>query len=321
LPSYFDVELTELYPGQAAKAVVSPGATCEVYLGSDKVMTGYIDRYLPHYDKDSHRVRIAGRSKTEDMTDCSVDTEKLTSWQITAKTIGEAARILVAPYGIAVKLPDGDADLPVVDHFPIFPGYTAYQLIEEMARAVAFLVWDDADGNLVLSRGGTGGRAGSALVEGQNIEMGDAAHTMDQRFSRYVVATVNQSAFDFHIPLAGRASDPQWPTGRGERFKFIPAEGELKPENLDIRAQWEANRRYGRSLQTILHVTGWRDANDKLWTPNTIVHVAAPNLKTEGERAIFEVSWMRDEQGTYTRITVMPAGALNPKPFFPIDRL
>src|ERR1700674_4623324 len=76
LPSYFDVELTELYPGQAAKAVVSPGATCEVYLGSDKVMTGYIDRYLPHYDKDSHRVRIAGRSKTEDMTDCSVDTEK-----------------------------------------------------------------------------------------------------------------------------------------------------------------------------------------------------------------------------------------------------
>jgi prophage tail gpP-like protein len=224
LPSHFDIELTELYPGQASKAVVDPGATCTVYLGADLVLTGYIDRYMPHYDKETHRVRIAGRSKTEDMVDCSIDTETLKSWQVTAATIGGAAKILVQPYGIDVELPDGDKPLPVEDYFPIAPGMTAYQLIEEMARAVGFLVWDDADGNLVLSNGGTGGRAGSALVEGQNIEFGDAMHTMDQRFSRYVVAAQVQDKHGFHMDLAGRATDPDWPAGRGERFKFIPAE-------------------------------------------------------------------------------------------------
>jgi hypothetical protein len=36
------------------------------------------------------------------------------------------------------------------------------------------LVWDDASGNLVISKGGTGKRAGSAIVEGQNAERVDA---------------------------------------------------------------------------------------------------------------------------------------------------
>jgi prophage tail gpP-like protein len=40
-----------------------------VALSGELVLTGYIDRYMPAYDKHQHRVRIVGRPKTEDLVD------------------------------------------------------------------------------------------------------------------------------------------------------------------------------------------------------------------------------------------------------------
>jgi prophage tail gpP-like protein len=120
---------------------------------------------MPAYDKHQHRVRIIGRSKTEDLVDASVDAVK-TAWDFGDNTIGQAARVVCDPYGIGVSLPDGDAELPgVAQHMPVYPGYSAYALLEELTRSVGMLLWDNANGDLVISKGGTGGRAGSAIVE------------------------------------------------------------------------------------------------------------------------------------------------------------
>jgi prophage tail gpP-like protein len=72
LPSGFVVELTELHPGQAGKAVIEPGSAAQIYLGADLILTGYVDLYSPKYDGGQHVVRIEGRSKTEDVVDCSL---------------------------------------------------------------------------------------------------------------------------------------------------------------------------------------------------------------------------------------------------------
>jgi prophage tail gpP-like protein len=180
LPSHFEVELTERFPGQISEVIADPTSTCEVSLSGDLVLTGYIDRYQPIYDKGQHRVRIIGRSKTEDLVDCSIDVA-VTGWMIQGRTIGQVARILCAPYNITVSLPDGDADIPpeLGGMFQVNPGYTAYLLLEEMARSVGMLVWDNAKGELVISKGATGGRAGSSIVEGQNAERVEANITAD----------------------------------------------------------------------------------------------------------------------------------------------
>ncbi len=110
-PSHFDLELTERFPGQAGKAVVADGAACTVALSGDLVLTGYIDRYMPSYDKHQHRVRLVGRSRPQDIVDSSIDIIKL-DWVISATTIKQAAATLLAPYSIGLSMPDGDAELP-----------------------------------------------------------------------------------------------------------------------------------------------------------------------------------------------------------------
>src|SRR3984893_7733341 len=210
LPSHFEVELTERYPGQISQVIVDPTSPCEVSLSGDLVLTGYIDRYQPTYDKGQHLVRIIGRSKTEDLVDSALDFAKV-GWMIVGKTIGQVARIVCSPFNIEVSLPDGDADIPkeLAETFDNYPGYTGYQLLEEMARSVGMLVWDNAAGELVISKGATGDRAGSSIVEGQNAERVEANITADQRFERYAVFGQGRSQIDGHRNYVAVAYDPE----------------------------------------------------------------------------------------------------------------
>jgi prophage tail gpP-like protein len=44
-----------------------------VAIGSDPVLTGYIDNYLPEVEADRHSMCITVRSKTEEIIDCTPD--------------------------------------------------------------------------------------------------------------------------------------------------------------------------------------------------------------------------------------------------------
>lgn len=315
-PSVFSVELTERYPGDPTEAVVTPGSTCKVFLGGDLVINGYIDRYNIKIDAETHRVQIVGRSRVEDAVDCSVDTDALGAWSFRGGKLGALVQKILAPYNIGLQLPDGDVDLPDIV-FSVQPGETIYSLIKQLARAVDRWVWDNANGDMVISRGGTNGRAGSALVEGQNIEAGDAGYGMDQRFSKYRVGIQGQDSSHGHFSVYGNATDNGVPR---PRLKMLMAEGPLIGNYQDIRAQWEASRRYGQSRVAHVIVTGWRDGAGALWAPNSVVAVKSDTLKIDEDRVIAEAVWSRDDAGgTRTQLTLIPPEGMVVQPFFPVD--
>ena len=321
LPSGFMCQLTERYPGQAAQVAVEPGATCQVFLGSDLIITGYIDKYQPAYSGTAHTVMLMGRSKTEDVVDSSVDTEALSeatggTWEVKAGTIGDAAKLLCKPLHIDVSLPDGDVPLEPTYPFIVNPGMTVYQLLEEMARSVQVLMWDDPQGRLVLSKVGTK-RAATPLVEGINVEIAAAQYSMDQRYHEIrVLGQVGQlspTRPGIHENYFGSALDPDVRDGR--LLVMIMDQVGIDGAWPQKRANWEIGRRYGRSRQIQVTVTGWRGSDGQLWTPNTIVSVKCPTLKMNQDLVISEAAWMRSEQGTQTVLTLMPAKGLMPAPF------
>jgi len=71
LPSDFDLSLMDEFPGSDGQQLVKEGDACVVKLGSDTVITGYIDRWAPMISASRHEVRATGRSKCEDLVDCS----------------------------------------------------------------------------------------------------------------------------------------------------------------------------------------------------------------------------------------------------------
>lgn len=316
--SDFDIGMTEHYPG-AGLVEVKPGDACQVYLGSDLVITGYADRYIPEFDAHRHTIRVSGRSKTQDIVDCSA------VWpgsQIMNGTVLSIAQTLCEPFGVAVSaLDDVGAAIPQTN---LNVGDTPFDVIEPMARFRGLLMYDDPHGNLVFARGGKI-RAASGFKEGVNVESAGVAYTMDQRFSDYGAFRVKLMALADAGNESNLITDIQDADVPRYRPKFLVAE--TNDGGFDIavaRANWEMVRRKGRSAAVHVVCDSWRDSAGALWMPNTLATVDLPTLKLAPVVwLISEVTYIRNQQGSHARLVLMHPDSFIPQPFnyqpFPTD--
>ncbi len=186
MPSDFEVELVEQYPGDPTEIIVAPGSPCEILLGADRVLTGYIDRYAPSISAHDHAVRISGRSMCQDLVDSSAI---LPNMAVSGGTFLSIAQKLAEPYGITVKSQTQRADDPF-RQFNVTLTETPYEIIERVARYFRVLVYDDTDGNLILADVGASSMA-SGFSIGDNVQSASVTFTADQRFGTYIAARMN----------------------------------------------------------------------------------------------------------------------------------
>jgi prophage tail gpP-like protein len=316
-PSDFEFSMTERYPGELKPVVVGPGDSCQVKLGNDLVVTGYVDRFAPSYsasgDAGQHNIQVSGRSKCADLVDCAAE---WSSNQMSGVSALAIAQKLCKPYtGLTASAigPVGAA----IPQFNIMWGETAFEIIERVCRYRALLVYDGPDGNLILSGVGTK-RAACGFKEGVNVQSASIVYSADQRYSQYVVRRLNTDN------LAGTGTggdilqtfaDPQ--IKRHRRRYIIAENGDTAGADVALqRGAWEASRRAGRSYQVRLTTDSWRDSDGVLWTPNTLVPLELPSLHlAQADWLISEVSYKRDDGGgTTAELVIMPAQAFNIEP-------
>lgn len=308
-PSSFDIAFTELFPGDATAFVVQAGDACQVKIGNDLVITGYVDRCIGGIGPSSHPLRITGRSKCADLVDCSAEWPNS---QISGASALSIATKIAKPYGITVSGLDGKTP----PQFNFMLGETAFEIIERVTRNAGLLAYDEPDGNLVLAHVGSE-RAASGFTEGQNIEEATFTSSMDQRFSEYDVFLQSMDVLGDvggGGNLVARIKDPNVKRNR-KRFIIAEAGG----GGLDIskaRGNWDCARRAGRSTAVTLTADSWRDQAGALWRPNTLAPLSIPTLKLRDVVwAIGEVTYKRDgSNGNSVEATLMPPNAFLPEP-------
>lgn len=320
MPSAFVLKATERYPG-AAQIDVRPFQPCQVLIGQDLVMTGYVDRYGASLNAKRHEVTITGRSLAGDLVDCSAAVPKM---QVTEASLLQLAQHLAKPFGIEVIEPDGEPS-PItggdgsIPPFAVALGETPFELIERVARWKQLLVYDDPQGRLVLAKLGTRSMA-SGVAEGANVEEADVAFAGDQRFSDYLPALFTSEGL-YNLGQGGAAGnrfppvkDPGVPRYRP---RFVVSEQFMDGQFLaTARARWEMARRYGRSQAVTVTVDSWRDGAGTLWTPNRLCPVDLPTLKiVRASWLIGSVTYTRGlDGGTRAQLVLMPPEAFQPEP-------
>lgn len=318
-PSDFDIEMTEKYPGNPFDITAQGGDACQVLIGDDLVITGYIDRVSPSFDPSTHSIRISGRSKCQDLVDCAAE------WpggQILGSSVLDIARKLAQVYGITVNSTgNAGAGIP---QFNLLLGETAYDVIERICRYRALLPYDGTDGNLILGAVGTT-QAASGFSEGINVERARAVFSTDQRFSEYIAFLQSVDVFT-DTGNGGNQLGVAYDKGvTRHRRRVIIAEAGGGGQDVALqRAKWEAARRYGRGGCVTLTTDSWRDQAGVLYTPNTLVPLTLPTLKVTGKTwVIGDVTYARGDSGTKAQLTIMPPEAFNPEPIllqpFPAD--
>ncbi|MFH5924546.1 phage baseplate assembly protein [Roseomonas xinghualingensis] len=317
MPSTFTLSLTERFPGELGQVVIRPGQSCVVRIGRDTVLTGYVDRYLPVLDARQHSVVVLGRSKSQDLVDCSAVFD---TYQLSGVTVRDIAATLARPYGIEVLAPEGDG--PVVPQLNLQFGETTWDVIERLCRFAKFLCYDDPNGNIVL-RPVSFERHASGVREGVNLKSASAAFTMDERFSEYHIYPLSvfplmqaNGASDVGTlpPPSGQARDDGVPRLR-RRILILEHAGQGSLEEAaKRRAEWEQARRVGRSESIRVTVDSWRDSQGRLWEPNRLAPVHVPTCHVhEQEWTIAEVTFSRGESGTTASLILMPPRAFDPE--------
>lgn len=211
----FDLSVTDRWPGATdVPRRVKPGDACQVFIGGDLVLTGYVDATPIKYDGRSVTVGMRGRSKTADLVDCcpvqsssAASASAADSWVDVKGPAGtKAAKVkppaqsasqwrnqkleliaaaLAAPYGVQVYA-EVDTGKPIAEH-SIQVGETVFESIDRMLRLRHVLSTDTALGQLVFVEVGSGGRASTAIELGVNVMAGDAALDYTGVFSDYIV--------------------------------------------------------------------------------------------------------------------------------------
>lgn len=212
----FDLEVTDKWPGQTdIPRRIQPGDTCQVFIGEDLVLTGYVDGTPVRYDGKTVGVGVKGRSKTADLVDCCpIETGKSTvatssggAWRDVIGPDGKAEKVikapgiaanqwrnqkleviaaaLASPYGVRV-LAEVNTGAAIPEHH-IQVGETVFESIDRMMRLRHVLSTDNAKGDLVFIDVGSAGRAGTALELGKNVLSASTELDYKGVFSTYVV--------------------------------------------------------------------------------------------------------------------------------------
>lgn len=335
MPSDFTVSLTEVFPNAPHFLQIRPGQDCELWIGRDRVITGFIDRVSPSLSKQAHTVAVTGRGACCDLVDCMAE------WpggQIVATSVLEAARKLARPFGIDVNGEAGPAvgggGSILIPQLVLMIGETPWEVIERLCRIAGLLAYDQPDGSLLLAANPVqvlanavatqGGftAAASGFAEGINVKAAHATFGMDQRFSNY---RAFRFAFDsFRDVGTGEAANQiaEFKDTGVTRYRphaiLMELGKAMALENAAKRALWEAKRRWGRSYSVNVTTDSWRDSAGVLYAPNTLARLDLPTLKIDAvDWLISEVTYNMTESGTECEVALMPVEAFGVAPTLP----
>jgi len=291
---------------------IAAGDQCQVLLGNDRVISGYVDRVIHTSEAEAHSIAILGRGTTQDLVDCGAEWP---SHQLIGGNAQTIATRLASAYGITVVMLNGASPGADVTQWPLNYGETGAEIIQRLARAAGLLAYETSEGELALASAGTA-EAASGIRYGENVQACSLETSMDQRFSDYVCCTESMDAMmemggsDFYF----KATDPNVPR---HRLTYLVVENVASdPQAFTIqRAKWESSRRAGRAFVARATIDSWRDSKGTIWAPNTLIPVKLPAMDAEEKLVIAQVTFRRtNESGTTADLICMRKEAFMPEP-------
>ncbi|BBQ81684.1 hypothetical protein WP3W18E02_02130 [Klebsiella sp. WP3-W18-ESBL-02] len=307
----FDLTVTTQW-SEAAPRVIKEGLACTISIGSETILTGYIDDFIPSYDAENVSIRVMGRDKTGDLVDSSV-VHKSGQWK--GVKLEALAAEIAQPYGITVvnETDTGEAFGSVV----LEQGETGFELLERLAKQRGVLLTSDAQGRLVITRASTQ-RVSVALVLGENILAARGRFSWRERASEYIVkgsASAGGATWGAQPVQAvgGRAATVTDPTITRYRPKILVNEDNLTVGGASIRGDWYKSRMLGEANTSEVTVAGWRENGDTgaLWQTNRLAEIRDPIQNLDTTWLIKSVTFTEGDGGRITVLALVPPESLD----------
>ncbi|WP_303763539.1 phage baseplate assembly protein [Sphingobium yanoikuyae] len=287
--------------------VIAPDDRCQLKIGGEIVIDGWVDAVSPAIDGESHGITVEGRDKTGDLADCSA-IHKPGSWRnVTLEVIASA---LTKPFGVTVtaKASTGAA----IRKFAIQQGETVADAIGRLLRFRGLIAVPTASGDLEITTPDAGAPV-ATLELGINIKSAEGRADHRERYSDYVVKGQAHGDDERHGKTVSQIKGEAKDSGvRRYRPLLLVAEEQSDGASAGARAKFEAGVRAGRARGAQIKVLGWRVApGGALWRPNSRVRVRCAEIAMADEvMLVAAVTFSKsDGEGTIATLSIAPPGA------------
>lgn len=300
----FDLGVTWRAPVFLGERRIGAGEACQLLIGSETVISGYVDGVDQEWSDREQELHVQGRDKAADLVDCSAIAR---TGQWTGQRIEQIVADLARPFGVAVRARvDTGAALP---SFAIQEGESAFDAADRAARVRGLLLVSEGDGTLAITRAGVD-RVPSQLELGVNVlELRAVVDTRD-RYSHYIAKGQAPGSDYFNgAAVAQMKAEAADPGVTRYRPLVITADQPDLAATLQQRVRWEANVRAAQSMDVRARVQGWTRVDGGLWRPNMLVRVKAAPLELDADLLITDVEYVLGEAGTVTRLRMTRADA------------
>jgi prophage tail gpP-like protein len=167
-------------------SVLVEGASCELTLGADRVLTGQIDEFEHDISRRGIAIRVTGRDKAAALVDCSTPFVSMRE-----ASLADIIKQVVAPLGIT-RVEIRAADTKIRRRIQIEPGQSAWEALLQVAEANGLWPWFEPDGLLVV--GGpdyTSAPVATLILRedgvGNNVERLSVSRSIANRYSQVTV--------------------------------------------------------------------------------------------------------------------------------------
>ena len=300
----FVLQLTSRYPGVDTPVQLREGLACQLYLGDDLVISGFVDDFETDDTATSSSVRLSGRDKTADLVDCSA-IYKNGQWR--GVSLEQIVADIARPFGIPVVVAPGTNTGEPFKRFALEEGEKAFDAIDRACRLRAVLVTSTPFGSLLITTASTV-HSGVRLVEGVNMLKFNSKHSWKERHSEIILkGQVPGDDHEYGAAAAHLKASAKDAEINRYRPLVVVAEHGTSNKSLADRAAWEVKVRMGRGKRGGCTVVGWRTGKDgqqgPLWQPNTLVDVTSERMNLDGQLLIVHCAYQFTEQGRVAELT------------------
>lgn len=279
-------------------AGIEEGASAEVLIGDDPLITGYIVGKTLSYSASDVSISILIKSKTVDLEECAVPCGKPHRWA--SSSLASVISELCGHYGVTAVTNGLGAQKTNRD---VSSHETIGKSIRTLIKSGSMLVHDDGLGRLVLAKVGSAGTATDALEMGKNVLSGSRSADVSEIYSHYVVVgqgTDPKSTAENRNARYGKADNSGFSR---ERWSVTEQPGNRSTAELKARADNLMLHAIGDADTLTYKVQGWRQSDGSLWLPNSLIKVKDPLLDVEMTLVASRVSYsLSNSEGSTTSI-------------------
>ena len=331
----FQVSITAKLPNSSPTIrQFNLGDHVQVFIGTDLVLSGYLEQLPISYNAHNVTATLAGRSKTCDLVDCSVMVagrqivpQNANSWakaaapisgrlvpapQVSAtswrqQSVETIIAQLIAPYDIKLIIEDGDFSHKI--NHDVEPTETVHEALKHLVlKDEDLLFYDNENGDLIIAKRGSS-QCVDALVVGGNVLSGKADFNGTQRFNEWrVIGQSSGNDTSFGKAVCGYEGTYQDPAINRVRYKCEQFSGQSTNEKCEKQARNKVRYAFSQYFKTSYTVVGWRQSDGSLWKINSKVKIHDPILDIDADGFLISkvVYSLDNTNGMTTTLEVMP---------------